>query len=538
MASGEMRYWGWGEDGRAPVANGHLVEWLAGRLGGLDGELPPASPEAFEKRPCRLSRKDLRRLEEVVGSGGLSTSMRNRLVHAAGKGYPDLVRMRAGGRVALPDAVAYPRDTVQAQRLLRLCSKRAIAVVPFGGGTSVVGGVAPLRGDMGSVIMLDTGRLRGVPAVDQVSRVARLQAGLRGPEVEHALRRHGLTLGHFPQSFEYSTVGGWVATRSAGQASSGYGRIDDLVRGLQMASPAGDLGLQSRPASAAGPDLRELVLGSEGAFGLITEVDLEVAPMPEETRYEAFVFPGFAAGAQALRVLAQDGVQPDVTRLSDEDETEFYLAAAGLEGTRRSVLARYLKARGSGMDGAALAIFGWEGDAGSCQPRRGAALAAIRGHGAVSIGTGPGRAWARGRFEGPYLRDDLMGRGVMVETLETATTWANASRLYEAVRGALAAEAPVVGCHISHVYPTGCCLYFTFLARQEAGDPIGQWERVKRSACSAIVEADGTITHHHGIGADHRRYLKHEDGKLGVAMLRGVKAAADPAGVMNPGKLI
>ena len=204
----------------------------------------------------------------------------------------------------------------------------------------MVGGVEPLRGGHATVVSLDTGRMRSVLGIDPVSRLARLEAGLRGPEAEFALQAHGLTLGHFPQSFEYSTVGGWVATRSAGQASSGYGRIDDLVRGLSLAAPEGELELMARPASAAGPDLRELVVGSEGTLGGITEVALQVAPRPEETRYEAFLFPSFAAGSEAFRALAQEEVQPDITRLSDEDETEFYLAAAGLEGARRSVLAR------------------------------------------------------------------------------------------------------------------------------------------------------------------------------------------------------
>ena len=538
MATPEMRYWGWGEDERAPAPNQALIGWLSERLGGLGPEQPPASPGDFKKQPTRLSGKERRRIEAIVGSGCLSTGMDDRLVHATGKSYPDIVRMRAGGRVPLPDAVVRPSDRSQVAGLLSLCARRGIAVVPFGGGTSVVGGVDPERGDHHSVISLDTGLLRSVVRIDSISRVAVLQAGLRGPEVEHVLQKQGLTLGHFPQSFEYSTVGGWVATRSAGQASSGYGRIDDLVRGVTLAAPDGELDLMARPASAAGPDLRELVVGSEGTLGVITEVALEVAAKPEETRYEAFLFPSFAAGSEAFRTLAQDGIQPDITRLSDESETGFYLAAAGLHGARRNLLGGYLKARGAELEGAALAVLGWEGAAGSTRERRSRAMGAIRAQGGVSIGTGPGQAWAKGRFEGPYLRDELMSVGVMVETLETATTWSNSAHLYGAVREALEGHAPVVGCHISHVYPTGCCLYFTFLARQEPDDLIGQWKEVKGDACDAIVAAGGTITHHHGVGADHRRYLKREDGKLGIGILRSAKKRADPTGVMNPGKLL
>lgn len=538
MSTGEMRYWGWGETSRAPAPNQKLVGWLAERLGSLGPQSAPVEISDFEDSPSRLSRKELRRIGSVVGKKAVSVGLEDRLVHAAGKSYPDLVRMRAGGRVAIPDAVVRPADHDAVASLLSLCARRGIAVVPFGGGTSVVGGVDPERGDHHAVISLDTSRLRSVVYIDTTSRIAVLQAGLRGPEVEHVLQANGLTLGHFPQSFEYSTVGGWVATRSAGQASSGYGRIDDLVRGLRLAAPDGELDLMARPASAAGPDLRELVVGSEGVLGVITETALEVAPLPEETRYEAFLFPGFFSGAGAFRILAQNGTQPDITRLSDEDETEFYLAAAGLGGSKRSLLGQYLKARGGNLDGAALAVFGWEGTRGSIRSRRSHALPAIKGAGGVSIGTGPGQSWAHGRFDGPYLRDELMSDGVMVETLETATTWANTENLYRSVRAALEDHAPVVGCHISHVYPTGCCLYFTFLARQKEGRLVAQWKAVKDDACEAIVAAGGTITHHHGIGADHRRYLKQEDGKLGIRMLRSAKKRADPTGVMNPGKLL
>lgn len=538
MQTAEMRYWGWGEDRRAPAPNAALTGWLGERLGGIGPRTEPAGVESFRESQPRLSKKDLRRIAGIVGDDGVSVGLADRLVHAAGKSYPDLVRMRSGGKVALPDAIVWPSDRQQVAALLSFCARRGIAVVPFGGGTSVVGGVDPERGDHHCVITLDTGRLRSVVSIDEVSRIAVLQAGLRGPEVEHLLQARGLTLGHFPQSFEYSTVGGWVATRSAGQASSGYGRIDDLVRGVTLVAPDGELDLMARPASAAGPDLRELVVGSEGVLGVITEAALEVAPRPEETRYEAFLFPSFAAGAQAFRALAQEGTQPDITRLSDESETEFYLAAAGLEGTRRTLLGQYLKARGGGLAGAALAVLGWEGAHGSVRPRRSSALGAIKSAGGVSIGTGPGQAWARGRFEGPYLRDELMSEGVMVETLETATTWSNADHLYTSVRRALEGHAEVVGCHISHVYPTGCCLYFTFLARQDPDDLIGQWKAVKKDACQAIVAAGGTITHHHGVGADHRRYLKEEDGKLGIGMLRAASRRADPTGVMNPGKLV
>ncbi len=400
----------------------------------------------------------------------------------------------------------------------------------------MVGGVEPLRGGLDAVIALDLGRMSALIDLDERSRVATFEPGLRGPEVEHLLRARGFTLGHFPQSFEYSTVGGWVATRSAGQASVGYGRIDDLVVGATLAAPAGDITLPALPASAAGPDLRELVVGSEGALGVLTSVSLTVAPRPPAGLYEGWMFPSLEAGAAALRELVQGGIAPDVCRLSDEHETEMSLALAGLSGARAVVAGGYMRARG--VAGGVLAITGWEDEPAAVSERRRVAAAVLSRHGGATLGKGTGRAWAKGRFHAPYLRDDLIGRGVMVETLETATTWSGLERLYRAVSAALRAHAPFVACHISHVYTTGASLYFTFVATQEPDDPIGQWQRAKSAACEAIVGAGGTITHHHGVGRDHAAYLSAEKSPLGLDALRAVKERLDPSGIMNPGKLL
>ncbi len=535
--SAEMRFWGWGEDSKAPGLPEHADGWLAERLGGA---LPAAQPapqiDQVRIRKSSLGKRSAAKIADRLGSSHLRTDHHARLLHAAGKGYPDLLAMRGSDRIAAPDAVVYPAGHAEVAALLKICGKQGIAVVPFGGGTSVVGGVAPRRGDFGAVIALDLSRLRALLSLDQDSRVARFAAGMRGPELEHALRAHGFTLGHFPQSFEYSSVGGWVATRSAGQASTGYGRIDELLVGARLVAPAGELNLAARPASAAGPDLRAVVAGSEGALGVITEVALEVAPAPQTTRYEAWVFPSFDAGAEALRELEQAGDSPDVARCSDEPESEMMLAMAGLSGAKGKLVGAYL--RGRGAAGGALTILGWEGAAGSLDQRRRAALPTLGRHGAVSLGAGPGRSWARSRFQSPYLRDELIARGVMVETLESSTTWSNINHLYHGVSRALSAHAPIVGCHISHLYQSGASLYFTFVARQDAGDPLAQWQTAKHDACQAIIDNGGTITHHHGIGIDHKRYLKAEDGSAGVAALRAVKRSLDPRGLMNPGKLL
>ena len=535
--STEMRFSGWGIDADAGELSDHVIEWLERRFAmplAARAPAPPASEVRLSK--SRLSKRAEQKLAARVGTTNVRTDHQTRLTHCAGKSYADLLAFRSAVKLAAPDAVVYPGDESDVRAVLKICARQGVAVVPFGGGTSVVGGVAPLRGAFDSVIALDLGRMRQLVRLDTKSRIGTFAAGLRGPELEHLLRARGYTLGHFPQSFEYSTVGGWVATRSAGQASTGYGRIDEKLLGARLIAPAGELELSERPASAAGPDLRALVTGSEGALGVITEASLELHPAPETTRYEALMMPSFAAAADGLRKLEQEHQSADVSRASDENETEMGLAFAGIEGAKGKLLDGYLRGRGAASG--ALLILGWEGADGTIEPRRRAALALLKQHGAVKLGSAAGRTWAKSRFSTPYLRDHLLERAVMVETLETSTTWSNLMLLYRGVSEVLSAHAPIVGCHISHLYQSGASLYFTFVAPQDQSDPLIQWEAAKHEACEAIITHGGTITHHHAIGIDHRRYLKAEDGAAGVAALRAVKKSLDPDGLMNPGKLL
>jgi alkyldihydroxyacetonephosphate synthase len=531
-----MRWWGWGDPGRNGALPGHVVDLLRSQLG-IDGAV--SGPVALED--ARLGEPALppglaERLAGVVGSGGVRDDRRARVLHAAGKSYPDLVRQRAGDCTRAPDAVVTPRSHDEVRAVLGACVQAGVAVVPFGGGTSVVGGVEPWRGEFPAVISLDLGALDAVVAIDERSLTAVVQPGVRGPELETRLAERGLTLGHFPQSFEYASVGGFVATRSAGQASTGYGRIDELVLGLRCVAPAGDVALAAMPASAAGPDLRELIVGSEGVLGVITETALRVRRAPVERRYEGFMLPSFESGAEALRAMEQAGASPDVARLSDEEETRMSLALAGRHGVTWELAQRYLSLRG--VAGGCLAVLGWEGAREQIARRRDASVAVLKAHGAVALGRSAGRAWERGRFDGPYLRDDLMDRGVMVETLETAGQWSDLLTLHRAVGDALRAHCPIVMCHVSHLYPTGASLYYTFLARARRGAEIEQWRAAKEAACEAILANRGTITHHHAVGRDHAPYLPREVGDLGVAALRAVKERLDPAGIMNPGKLL
>jgi alkyldihydroxyacetonephosphate synthase len=468
-------------------------------------------------------------LVEVVGAENVSADHRDRLRHAGGKSTPDLLRRRAEGPQDAPDAVVFPADHDEVLAVLAYCARHAVAVVPFGGGTSVVGGVDPVRGRFDTVIALDLRRLDRVTEIDPISGTATLGAGLTGPRAEELLGAHGLSLGHFPQSFEFATIGGFAATRSSGQASAGYGRFDDMVQRLRIATPGGTLELGRAPASAAGPDLRELFVGSEGTLGVITEVTLRVHPVPETVAYQAWSFPDFATGAAALRAVVQAGAAPTVLRLSDEAETGINLARSGDIG-------------GNPVAGC-LAVTTYEGSAAHVTARSAEAGAVLAAAGGSALGETPAREWEHGRFAAPYLRDALLDVGVLCETLETATTWSNLSALKAKVTAALteslAAQGtpPLVMCHISHTYPTGASLYFTVVAKQ-LDDPLAQWQAAKRAAGDAIVAAGGTITHHHAVGTDHRPWVPDEVGDLGVRVLRAVKAELDPAGILNPGKLV
>jgi len=538
-----MRWWGWGDPAQPPALGSRAIAYLREHVGISDRPRPPVALARVGLPQSRLDDVGLDRLRAIVGSGGVSCEHPIRVLHAAGKGYPDLVRMRAGTPDGAPDAVVFPRSHEQVAELLRACAAGSLAVVPFGGGTSVVGGVAPIAGEHAAVIALDTRRMAEILELDAPSRTVTVQGGMRAPALEGKLARHGLTLGHYPQSFEYVSLGGCVATRSAGQASTGYGAIDKMVVGLRLAAPAGEIELEPVPATAAGPGMRQLVVGSEGALGVLTEVSLRVRPAPSTGVYEGMFFASFAEGVEALRRLAgEHSLLPDVVRLSDERETELSLMLAE-QGFVKSALTRaYMGARG--VAGGCLAILGFEGSEVEVAFRRHQAKELLRRHGGRPAGSSPGQAWLRGRFAGPYLRDDLLGQGVMAETLETAAQWSRLLEVHDVVAGAISRALSgqgtpgIVMCHLSHVYETGASLYYTLLARQREGQEIAQWEAVKRAAGDAIRETGATITHHHAIGRDHARWLPGEISPAGLATLRAAKAQLDPSGIMNPGKLL
>src|SRR3954469_1700580 len=525
-----MKWDAWGDPEQAKPLSEGIRNLLTQALGVGDVPLPELDPEQVELRPSAISPTDRDALADIVGAKNCGVDDGARLLRAGGKSTPDLLRRRDPGVQDAPDAVLLPGDEDEVAEILSLCGERSIAVIPFGGGTSVVGGLDPLRGQFKAVISLDLRRLNELHHLDEVSGEAELGAGVTGPDAERLLAERGFSLGHFPQSFQFATIGGFAATRSSGQDSAGYGRFNDMVRGLRAITPAGVLDLGRAPESAAGPDLRQLLIGSEGLFGVITRVRVKVHPAPAATRYEAWSFPDFATGADGLRAVAQTGTGPTVLRLSDEAETGVNLATTEDIGQ-------------NSITGGCLAITVFEGSEVHVESRHAETRALLKAKGGTSLGEAPARAWEHGRFNAPYLRDSLLSEGALCETLETATNWSNISAVKSAVAEALTTALAETGtpalvlCHISHVYPTGASLYFTVVAGQR-GNPIEQWRKAKTAASDAMMRTGATITHHHAVGADHRPWMRDEVGDVGVAVLRAVKATLDPAGILNPGKLI
>lgn len=525
--------WGRSSAGLPPQA----VEFLQEHVG--QGQPAPAPAwESVAVPASRLTHEQAAGLAAIVGEENLATDDATRRRHTGGLSYLDLVARRTD-RLVPPDGVVAPEDSAEVGRVLAFCEANGVDVITFGGGTSVVGGLR--AGNLAwPTVALSTERLADLIDIDTESHRVTVGAGMTGPELEGLLAPRGLTLGHFPQSWRRATIGGYAATRSAGQSSSGYGRSDDMVESMLVVTPRGPLRVGRVAASAAGPDLRALMVGSEGAFGVITEVTLRVRSAPSSHSDTGVVFADYRAGVNAFRELVQAGEPADIMRLSDPEETATTLATSAPRGRAGEALERYLRLRG--VTTPSLAILGWEGDRASVAARRVGALRVLRRNGGVSLGPTVGSAWRRHRFDGPFLRDDLMDAGYLVETLETATRWSRLIELREALASVLRASlddggpGPFVMSHVSHVYDTSASLYLTVIARA-AADPAAQWRAAKAAATDAIVARGATITHHHAVGRDHAPWLADEIGDLGVDVLRAVKGVLDPVGIMNPGVL-
>jgi len=482
-------------------------------------------------------------LKGLFGDGGVTIDAADRLVHALGKSYSDLIRMRQGRVKSAPDAVVFPEQEEQILSVLQLAADRGWAIVPFGGGTSVVGGVEPLSNGR-PVLTVDLRRMNRILSIDGISNTARIEAGIRGPELEAQLNAKGFTLGHFPQSFEFSTLGGWIATRSAGQNSTKYGKIEHMVVSLRMVTLGGVLDSPVVPVDAVGPSLLQCLIGSEGTLGVITQAVVRLNRIPQYRSFATYLFPDFVAGVDAVRNMLQADLRPAILRLSDPHETAMALLLS--KSPHPSFKLRlgywYVRLRGGDLKHGALLILIFEGERNLISAARRETHRFLRS--GLPLGGRLARMWMESRFHLPYLRDDLIDHSVMVDTLETAALWERLPGLYAAVRQTLSesilktAPGALVLTHLSHSYPDGASLYFTFMARQQAGRELEQWQTVKEEATEAILKNGGALSHHHGIGSMHKPWMRSYLGSEGLTFLQHMKEKMDPKNIMNPGKLL
>jgi alkyldihydroxyacetonephosphate synthase len=518
--------WGWADEALTHEQVREAAGGLAQHLG--FGEVEPEQPlelAAIELSPSGLPPAPAA-LAEVC-----ATDRDERVRHAYGRAYRDVVRAFRGQIDHAPDVVARPRDEAEVEQVLAWAGDVGAAVIPFGGGTSVVGGVeARIGAGYSGAVTLDLQALDRVLEVDAISGAARIQAGVLGPALEEQLAPHGLTLRHFPQSFQLSTLGGWIATRAGGHFATGETHIDDLVESVRAITPVGAWESRRLPGSGAGPSPDRLLLGSEGTLGVIAEAWVRVRPKPRERASRAVRFAGFAAGAAAVRAVVQAGLQPSNCRLVDAREAALTFAGDGSH---------------------ALLVLGFESPAQPVEERMAAALAICRQHGgaweerAEGARGGATGAWRDAFLRAPYLRDVLVAMGVVSETFETAITWERFDAFCERVKAATRAAVRevcgaegIVTCRVTHAYTDGAAPYFTVLAPARRGEEVAQWDAIKRAAADAIAAGGGTITHHHAVGRDHRPWYDAQRPEPFAAALRGAKAAVDPAGLLNPGVLV
>lgn len=546
-----MTFTGWGDPHKATDPSRLPKLWpFIHRTIGLTAahRTPVADPEKIDLPPSRADAGLLAALRAIVGAAHAATDHRNRVLHSYGKSYRDLLRAQRGEIGRAPDVVVFPATHAEVEQLMTLARERGVKLIPFGGGTNIVGAVEASPAVSAPVVTVSLRRMNRLLSLDAVSGVATMETGMLGPELEAALNAAGFTLGHFPDSFEFSTLGGWLATRSAGMQSDTRGKIEDMVVALKLVTPIGTLTTPLVPKAAAGPDLNQIAVGSEGAFGIITEATMRVYRM-QPREYRGVLMPDFRTGVEFMRRCTAEGIAPSTMRLSNPQETEFGLClkppSGGLHHALNRAAGFYLrKVRGFRLEQACLLILGWEGAPADIARRRQAALRLARSLNGFDAGRGAGDTWFARKYDYPYLRDLVMTHGGMVDVTETTVLWKDALAVYDRIHAGLRAELQqgqipgYVGCHLSHAYPTGVCLYFTFAAARQEADPLGQYLRTKRRAMDLLLESGAALSHHHSIGYEHLPWLARYTGATGLHALRGLKAAFDPDNLCNPGKLV
>jgi alkyldihydroxyacetonephosphate synthase len=552
---GAMKWWGWGDEDVAfthedkPDLGPFLERAIA-----VDVDAPSQRPVGFDELDVSepLLGPDVRAdLEAAVGPAHVSTDALDRVVHARGKSLTDLVRHRRGELGRLPDVVVRPGAEAEVAAVVRAVLEADAVAIPFGGGTNISGSLEAPADELRTVVSVDMNRMQRVLEIDEGSGLARVQAGAFGPALERALNARGWTVGHFPDSFTHSTLGGWIATRSSGMQSDKYGDVADLTRGVRVVTPAGTLVTRPVPHASTGPSVREMVLGSEGRLGIITEATVHVHRVPERRTILGYLFPDWPRALAAMRAIAESDAAPSVTRVSDAFETRFSFATkktpTALDRAKSKALQLYLERRRAfgDLDDMCLSFIGYEGSKAHVAAQRRLVGRIVSAHGGLCIGSGPGQLYDQKKFDTPYIRDYLLDRGALGDVSETSAPWSVLPSLYAnvmaAARGAFA-EIGVRGyimCHLSHSYHAGACLYFTFAFKPVGpGDGLDQYDRVKSAIQQTFVDSGATLSHHHAVGIEHARWLEQDISAAGVAMLRALFDGIDPGANLNPGKIV
>ncbi|WGW13544.1 FAD-binding oxidoreductase [Saxibacter everestensis] len=549
-----MKWWGWGVEGvQFEYHNKPNFAPFVKEAVDLDLEVEPADIDAPDLDRLRLpdsliSAAQLARLTELVGDAHVTTERLERVTHTYGKSIRDLLRLRDGSIARVPDVVVYPGTEAEVQQIVDLAVDQDAVLIPFGGGTNISGSLEPLPEETRPIISLDLGRMNRVLEVDEQSGLARVQAGTLGPDLEEQLGDRGWTMGHFPDSFTHSTLGGWVATRSSGMQSDKYGDIAEITRGLRVVVPRRTLVIRPLPGTSTGPSVREMILGSEGRLGVITEVTVQIHRLPTERQVLGYLFPDWQAGLAAMEEIASSDASPSVTRVSDARETGFSFATRKkgkkVSGAVSAALMKVLERKGWDLEKLCLSFIGYEGSKRHVGYEKNLVRQIVRKHGGILLGKGPGTLYDQKKFDTPYIRDFLLDRGAAADVSETAAPWSRLRDLYAGTVAAANAAYREIGvrgwimCHLSHSEHSGACLYFTFAFRHDDNDPIGRYEVVKTAIQQAFIDNGGTLSHHHAVGREHAPWIEQDLSPAGADMLRGLFESVDPKRNLNPGKIV
>jgi len=546
-----MKWWGWGYEDAEFRASRHPGFWpFAKSVLDIENDDFPRrewSLHSVALPEARVDEPFLTRLRACLAPGQVTNEAKERVIHSYGKGFRDLFRLRHGIATGAPDLIVYPESERDVCLTLRAAVERDIVLIPFGGGSNIAGCLE--RMDPGRMcVSLDMRRMRRVLAVDRRSFTAQIEAGVFGPDLEQQLSAHGMTLGHFPDSFLHSTLGGWLATRSAGMQSDKYGKIEDMVIAVRMVTPEGVLETRVVPKASNGIDVNHLCVGSEGMLGVITEATMRVHAFPESRQVRGYLFPEFEGGMEAIYECANQECMPAMVRLNDPDKTALSLAfrplPSGFTKIASSLFKTYLRVKGFAQPRACLMLIAFEGNERGVSRRLQQAETIYRKRGAVGLGASAGKSFEATKYDFPHIRDFLLDRNVTTDVSETATVWGNIATLYHDTISVLREEIsksgvrPWAGCHVSHTYPCGASLYFTFGFRQRPGHELEQYLQVKRAVQQSFIDHGATLSHHHAVGTEHLPWLAADISPIGVQAISAIKQRLDPVNIMNPGRLL